>query len=600
MKTVALCIIASQRFSRRGTRDRPLLISVPELRPRRLPDWRAGGGTSTIAHDTSSTSVSSFCVPFRGRLIDRDLRMIAKGIAGLRGMKMLLLVAATAALLVEVDGYASGPSAVVDWTRGATGGVTVSSGAGSTVVSLEEVYTTAWLTVTYQDPLTNHTFQESKELGKYGEGLLGNFTGVLVHVGMDGNDKGCHPPLKDTLPLEPWVALIRRGDCNFDVKVENAYQANAAGVIVFDDRDTTNLSKMLLTPNRNISAIFIQKWKGEELVRLVDNGTEVAVLVTIGNTCTRSYGNINRTSVLFVSISFIVLMIISLAWLVFYYIQRFRYIHAKDRLARRLCNAAKKALSKIPTKHIKSEDREIQGEGECCAVCIEPYKISDVIRILPCKHEYHKSCIDPWLLEHRTCPMCKMDILKYYGFMFTGSQESILHIDMDEAVIGSTDSHEQSSPAVVAVGAVAMLPEGGHSRGQSNPISNSQSESEEQVVSSEVVSSRAPSPDEFTPSLGHVHCNYMVVSEIDTVPSNSLSSSEKVSKSSNKDEVLQKEGQVEDTISCDRISLNSEKFPPTTLVKDSANEVDSKTTPEPCSEPNGLSDVEKGDCSSKK
>lgn len=49
------------------------------------------------------------------------------------------------------------------------------------------------------------------------------------------------------------------------------------------------------------------------------------------------YNDINikfyRTSVLFVSISFIVLMVISLAWLVFYYIQRFRYIHAKDQLS---------------------------------------------------------------------------------------------------------------------------------------------------------------------------------------------------------------------------------------------------------------------------
>ncbi|PSN40187.1 hypothetical protein C0J52_12896 [Blattella germanica] len=51
---------------------------------------------------------------------------------------------------------------------------------------------------------------------------------------------------------------------------------------------------------------------------------------------------------------------------------------------RRLCSAAKKALSKIPTKNIKSEDKEIQGDGECCAVCIEPYKVSDVLRILPC------------------------------------------------------------------------------------------------------------------------------------------------------------------------------------------------------------------------
>lgn len=38
-----------------------------------------------------------------------------------------------------------------------------------------------------------------------------------------------------------------------------------------------------------------------------------------------------RTSVLFVSISFIVLMIISLIWLVFYYVQRFRYLQTKDK-----------------------------------------------------------------------------------------------------------------------------------------------------------------------------------------------------------------------------------------------------------------------------
>ena len=41
----------------------------------------------------------------------------------------------------------------------------------------------------------------------------------------------------------------------------------------------------------------------------------------------------SNTSVLFVSISFIVLIIISLAWLVFYYIQRCRYTNAKERLS---------------------------------------------------------------------------------------------------------------------------------------------------------------------------------------------------------------------------------------------------------------------------
>ncbi len=33
------------------------------------------------------------------------------------------------------------------------------------------------------------------------------------------------------------------------------------------------------------------------------------------------------------------------------------------------------------------------------------------------RHVFHKSCIDPWLLDQRSCPMCKLDILKHYGLM---------------------------------------------------------------------------------------------------------------------------------------------------------------------------------------
>jgi hypothetical protein len=180
--------------------------------------------------------------------------------------------------------------------------------------------------------------------------------------------------------------------------------------------------------------VFISKEKGEAVAAMVDNGTRVTVHISIGTHSAMRYANINRTSVLFVSISFIVLMIISLAWLIFYYVQRFRYIHAKDILARRLSSAAKKAMDKIPTKIIRPTDLESIFEGdlaEICPVCIDGFKTCDIVRILPCKHLFHKSCVDPWLLENRSCPMCKMDILKYYGLVFAGSQESILNIDVD-------------------------------------------------------------------------------------------------------------------------------------------------------------------------
>jgi len=34
---------------------------------------------------------------------------------------------------------------------------------------------------------------------------------------------------------------------------------------------------------------------------------------------------------------------------------------------------------------------------------------------------FHKSCIDPWLIEHRSCPICKIDILKAFGLQVSVS-----------------------------------------------------------------------------------------------------------------------------------------------------------------------------------
>lgn len=75
-------------------------------------------------------------------------------------------------------------------------------------------------------------------------------------------------------------------------------------------------------------------------------------------------------------------MVISLAWLIFYYVQRFRYAHAKDRLQKRLFNAAKKVLSRIPIRPVKAGDKDLNMD---CPVCIDPYKTGDIVRILPCK-----------------------------------------------------------------------------------------------------------------------------------------------------------------------------------------------------------------------
>eukprot|EP00158_Paraphelidium_tribonemae_P004230 Partr_v1_DN26648_c2_g1_i1_m69536 putative RING finger protein len=46
-----------------------------------------------------------------------------------------------------------------------------------------------------------------------------------------------------------------------------------------------------------------------------------------------------------------------------------------------------------------------------CAICIEDYGEDDLIRQLPCKHTFHSTCIDPWVMEkNASCPLCKLSL----------------------------------------------------------------------------------------------------------------------------------------------------------------------------------------------
>ncbi|KAL5709541.1 RING-type E3 ubiquitin transferase [Ranunculus cassubicifolius] len=42
-----------------------------------------------------------------------------------------------------------------------------------------------------------------------------------------------------------------------------------------------------------------------------------------------------------------------------------------------------------------------------CSVCLEQVSVGEVLRSLPCLHQFHANCIDPWLRQQGTCPVCK-------------------------------------------------------------------------------------------------------------------------------------------------------------------------------------------------
>ncbi|KAI8976059.1 hypothetical protein BDB01DRAFT_804349 [Pilobolus umbonatus] len=66
----------------------------------------------------------------------------------------------------------------------------------------------------------------------------------------------------------------------------------------------------------------------------------------------------------------------------------------------------KGSLSKTESQCIKG----IIREDLMCVICLDDFAMGEQIRRLPCGHEYHCECIDPWLTVKSTCcPLCKYD-----------------------------------------------------------------------------------------------------------------------------------------------------------------------------------------------
>ncbi|XP_062873951.1 E3 ubiquitin-protein ligase znrf3 [Trichomycterus rosablanca] len=82
------------------------------------------------------------------------------------------------------------------------------------------------------------------------------------------------------------------------------------------------------------------------------------------------------------------------------------------------------ALEKMETRKFKAKVKG-QRESSCsaldslsssstsdCAICLEKYTDGEELRVIPCAHRFHKKCVDPWLLQHHTCPHCRHNIIE--------------------------------------------------------------------------------------------------------------------------------------------------------------------------------------------
>nr|KAF6428398.1 ring finger protein 6 [Rousettus aegyptiacus] len=70
----------------------------------------------------------------------------------------------------------------------------------------------------------------------------------------------------------------------------------------------------------------------------------------------------------------------------------------------------KEQIDNLATRNYEHDSGD-GGPGKTCSVCISDYVAGSKLRRLPCAHEFHVHCIDRWLSENRTCPVCRRPVL---------------------------------------------------------------------------------------------------------------------------------------------------------------------------------------------
>ncbi|XP_029627934.1 RING finger protein 44 isoform X3 [Salmo trutta] len=81
-------------------------------------------------------------------------------------------------------------------------------------------------------------------------------------------------------------------------------------------------------------------------------------------------------------------------------------------LAERLGEAKPRGITKADIEQLPSYRFNLdnhQSEQTLCVVCFSDFECRQLLRVLPCNHEFHAKCVDKWLKTNRTCPICRAD-----------------------------------------------------------------------------------------------------------------------------------------------------------------------------------------------
>lgn len=200
--------------------------------------------------------------------------------------------------------------------------------------------------------------------------------------------------------LEDQIIVTDRGDCDFIQKVRNAQAAGATAVVVANN-EGEHLFKMFSsdgdTSDVLIPSVFVTTATGAKIR---------GATVVLNATGEYDFGDDDIMHPYFFMAIILLGLSVTLACtlsatLVGYVVVSFKTRRQRTEIARTV------GKLKTTTYEVSAEG----AEADACTICLDDFVAGDKVKELPCGHSYHKSCIDPWLLQKSSlCPLCKQSI----------------------------------------------------------------------------------------------------------------------------------------------------------------------------------------------
>ncbi|KAJ1113150.1 hypothetical protein NDU88_001405 [Pleurodeles waltl] len=72
----------------------------------------------------------------------------------------------------------------------------------------------------------------------------------------------------------------------------------------------------------------------------------------------------------------------------------------------RSSSVPKQVLKSFPLMLVRQSSK-LLSPGHQCRICLKAFSLGQYARLLPCRHTFHRDCIDKWLLHEDACPLDK-------------------------------------------------------------------------------------------------------------------------------------------------------------------------------------------------